>query len=68
MIHYYRFASFEVAKSEEMYKELLESDSIIYSCHISSFTGRLKSVFCFLDDVDDIVKTEISNETLENVC
>lgn len=47
-----------------MYKDLLESDGISYSCHVSSFTGRLKSVSCFSDDVNEIIKAEIGNESL----
>ena len=31
----HRFASFELAKLEEMNKDLLKSDGISYSCHVS---------------------------------
>ena len=68
---------FEASPLENMYKELLEYDSIPYSTHVSRFGDRLKSaipeiekrtinkknMICFSTLVDDLTKHEISHSS-----
>ena len=65
--------AFEVHELEVMYQELLESDGILYSSHVSRFTARLqealpefqrqkvgqKIMLCCSGDIDNIMKNQI---------
>ena len=74
-----RFECFEVGELETMYKDQLELDGIAYTCHVSTFTNRLlsafpdaekregvskKNVICFSGEVDEVLKKEVSNQSM----